>query len=87
MKRYDFKAHFDPYYGCDVAEPEDCSDGDWVPASVAQALYDALGGMLNIVSDSRGVDGYHLNGDVALWDEFPEIEAAAAALSLADGEE
>ena len=23
-----------------------------------------------LMSESRGVDGYHLNGDVALWDEF-----------------
>jgi len=24
----------------------------------------------DIVADSNGVDGYHLNGDIALWDEF-----------------
>lgn len=29
-----------------------------------------------IVANSRGVDGWHLNGDIAEWDEFelPEIE-------------
>lgn len=40
----------------------------------------ALRGLLNIIDDSRGVDGYHLNGDIAEWDDFPEVEAAKAAL-------
>ena len=31
----------------------------------------------DIVSDSHGVDGYHLNGDIALWGEF-ELPAIAA---------
>lgn len=31
-------------------------------------------------SDSRGVVGYHMNGDTAEWDEFDEIDQAAAAL-------
>lgn len=42
---------------------------------------EALAGMLAIVDESRGVDGYHLNGDTAEWDEFPEVEAARAALA------
>ena len=40
----------------------------------------ALRGLLNIIDDSRGVDEYHLNGDIAEWDDFPEVEAAKAAL-------
>jgi hypothetical protein len=47
----------------------------------ADKLAQALQGLLNIVADSRGVDGYHLNGDVAEWDGFPEVEAAEAALA------
>ncbi len=44
-------------------------------------LEGALGGLLAIVNDSNGVDGYHLNGDIATWDEFEEeIEIAEAAL-------
>lgn len=42
---------------------------------------EALAGMLAIVDESRGVDGYHLNGDTAEWDEFPEVAAARAALA------
>jgi hypothetical protein len=33
----------------------------------------AIVAMLGIVHDSNGVEGYHLNGDTALWNEFPEI--------------
>ena len=46
----------------------------------AERLRAALQGMMNIVSDSRGVDGYHLNGDTAAWGEFEEVDAARSAL-------
>lgn len=36
--------------------------------------------LLGIVHDSNGVIGYHLNGVIATWDEFPEIEQAEAWL-------
>lgn len=45
-----------------------------------EALLKALEGMVNIVSDSNGVVGYHLNGDIAEWDEFEEVETARALL-------
>lgn len=44
-------------------------------------LREALAGMLAIVDESRGVEGYHLNGDVAYWEDFLEVEAARAALA------
>lgn len=47
----------------------------------ANRLREALAGLLAIVDDSRGVSGYHLNGAIAEWDEFPEVEAARAALA------
>lgn len=47
-----------------------------------QILTEALEGLLSIVSDSRGVDGYHLNGDVADWDEFCEVHDAENALAV-----
>jgi hypothetical protein len=43
-------------------------------------LEEAVRGLLGIVDDSAGVSGYHLNGDVAEWDEFAEVEAARTAL-------
>lgn len=46
-----------------------------------QKMREALQGFLNIVSESRGVDGYHLNGDIAEWDEFPEVDLACEALA------
>lgn len=33
----------------------------------------ALQAVRNLVTDSEGVTGYHLNGDIAAWDEFEEI--------------
>ena len=48
---------------------------------MSDQIREALAGMLVIVDESRGVDGYHLNGDTAEWDEFPEVEAARAALA------
>lgn len=40
------------------------------------ALMDALGKVLAITEDSRGVAGYHLNGNMAEWGEFEEVGAA-----------
>ena len=36
------------------------------------AVYEAIDGLL---SESNGVEGYHLNGDIASWDELgiPEL--------------
>lgn len=42
----------------------------------------ALTGLLEIVRDSQGVAGYHLNGEVAAWGEFEEV---AYAESLVEG--
>ncbi len=47
---------------------------------MSDKIREALAGVLAIVDESRGVDGYHLNGDIAEWGEFPEVEAARAAL-------
>lgn len=37
-------------------------------------LLEALNGVMNIVAISRGVEGYHCNGDVACWWGFDEID-------------
>lgn len=50
-------------------------------------LLAALQGMLNIVKDSRGVAGWHLNGDTAEWDEFDEVDAAETAIAKATPQE
>ena len=41
-----------------------------------EKLFKALKGLLNIIDNSTGVDGHHLNGEVALWDEFEEVHYA-----------
>jgi hypothetical protein len=45
-------------------------------------LVEALEGLLAIVSDSSGVAGYHLNGEIAEWCEFEEVAMAEEALAL-----
>jgi len=42
---------------------------------------DALMDINNIVRDSRGVAGYHLNGDTAEWDDFDEVDTADQTLA------
>ena len=44
-------------------------------------LIEALRGMLDIVKESRGVDGFHANEDIAEWDEFHEVHKASQNLS------
>ena len=44
-------------------------------------LLAALQGMIDIANDSQGVAGYHLNGEVADWDEFEEWQAACDAIA------
>lgn len=51
--------------------------------AAAPLLLDALTNILNIMNDSEGVAGYHLNGDIAKWDEFEEIALAEEAIKKA----
>ena len=39
-------------------------------------LLEALKGLIDIVHESEGVGGYHLNGDTAYWNEFEEVSIA-----------
>ena len=41
------------------------------------AFYEEADG---IIAESHGVDGWHLNGDVASWDEFEDLIAASNAV-------
>lgn len=45
-----------------------------------EKMAEALKGFLSIVSDSSGVYGYHMNGDIAEWDEFDEINQVQQVL-------
>ena len=48
-------------------------------------LLEALKGVLDVMNNSRGVAGWHKNGDIATWDEvLPEV---AAALEFVEGEQ
>ena len=50
------------------------------PAPDVEVLVEALEGLLGVIGESRGGSGYHLNGEIAEWDEFQEVYDAAAAL-------
>lgn len=55
------------------------------PASrVNAALLDALRDFTSLTEESRGVDGYHLNGTTAEWGEFDLINVAQAAIKAAE---
>ncbi|EGQ7810309.1 hypothetical protein I6Y99_004350 [Vibrio parahaemolyticus] len=64
-----------------------CAD-DWNTRSGAEAplnerikqLESALRGVLNIVEDSTGAEGYPSLGEFTEWNEFPEIEVAQILL-------
>jgi len=67
----------------DVQEERDCemvkeelepyiAEIEQLKADKAELLK-ALNGVMNIVSVSNWVDGYHCNGDVACWWDFDEI--------------
>lgn len=74
------------YYGGYVVA-ESIAPQDRPLIAAAPDLLDALRGLLAIVSDSDGVAGYHRNGEVAAWDEFPEVAAALDAVFKATGQE
>ena len=69
------------------AETHGDQEADARLIAAAPELLEALKGVLAIVSDSRGVAGYHLNGDTAEWDEFDEVDAAIDAIAKATGEQ
>ena len=76
---------------------EKMRDGGWLSSSdkieglnctVGEALekigemVDELTKLYYLINDSRGIDGFHLNGDIALWDEF---DLSQNALTLTGG--
>lgn len=50
---------------------------------MSDKIRESLAGLLAIVDDSEGVAGYHLNGAIAEWHDFAEVDAAREALAEA----
>ena len=48
-------------------------------------LREALDNLLHIVDSSNGVVGWHMNGNVAEWDEFEDVEEARRILAETEG--
>lgn len=71
---------------CYYSSSDEQAEHDARLIAAAPDLLEALVGMLSIINDSNGVSGYHLNGDIAVWGEFPEVDAASAAIAKATGQ-
>lgn len=52
-----------------------------------EELIKALESLIDITNDSQGVAGYHLNGDIAKWDEFEEVTNACVLINRLKGGE
>ena len=50
-------------------------------------MLETLGIVLSLMDESSGVVGYHLNGEVATWEELGIREEVEAAIKKARGEE
>jgi len=50
-----------------------------------ERLLEALKNVMNIVNESTGVAGYHLNGEIAEWDRFEEIIDADSLIAECEG--
>lgn len=48
-------------------------------------LIEILSDIQSVISESRGIIGYHLNGDVALWDEFDCFRNIPAVIAKREG--
>lgn len=86
MKRYSNRIGFNIITCEDELKTIEDPDGQWVPASVAQALYDALIETRKIICEGVETGFNPHDGD---WAETLFLNNAniAHALSLADGED
>lgn len=53
----------------------------------APDMLEALESVLSLIDESSGVVGYHLNGNIATWEELDLREELEAAIKKARGEE
>lgn len=60
--------------------------GETQLVGVVHDLARAANFLMNLRSDSTGVAGYHMNGEIASWDEFDEMNVAASALQAYEAE-
>lgn len=55
--------------------------------AAAPDMLEALESMLSIISESNGISGWHLNGNIATWGEFQVVIDIEEAIKKARGEE
>lgn len=54
--------------------------------AAAPEMLEVLEGLIAVIGDSKGVAGYHLNGDTAEWDEFDDVNMARRLIDKVRGE-
>lgn len=70
---------------CPLCGGKDCCGGYY--QEVQDVLVETLGIVLSLMDESSGVVGYHLNGEVATWEELALREELEAVVRKARGEE
>ena len=53
--------------------------------ATAPELLKALITMIDIVDSTNGLTGWHMNGDIAYWDEFGDVDIARDVIEKALG--
>lgn len=79
MTRDEFEFHMD--HNCFTHAAIDLRAHDQAQREEIARLREALEGFIGLINESHGVAGFHLNGDIAEWDEFDLINQAQAALA------
>ena len=70
---------------CPICGSKECCGGYY--QEVQDVLVEELVIVLSLMDESSGVVGYHLNGEVAKWEELGIREELEAAIRKARGEE
>lgn len=75
-----------PYMSCSACEGNATQLSHWLEAArevtdQRDDLVTAAKAVLNIVNNSNGIDGWHMNGDIAHWGEFDEFNALEEAIA------
>ena len=75
--------------GCAVEGPlkatSDEAETAWNarPDGVVEELIEAVRQMLDVIHESRGIDGWHMNGDILLWEQCEQVQMLEDALVAA----
>lgn len=67
----------------DVSDEETIANAQLI--ATAPELLEALIAMIDIVDSTSGLTGWHMNGDIAYWEEFRDVDIARDVINKALG--